>query len=317
MISPRSIGTLFFAILLSGCGDSKETFDVSNIKPWEGEPYAFSLPSDKSYVVKMRGNGFGPDDGAELHDFDEGDTKGKWQIWISHNVWANNPGTAFDFVDRNRSTSAMLSALHETKVQNNLDFELNFIQIDKIPALAAAKEAAVTNNLSLSPPGDVGCSYFWHRCVDRFVISPFTRFPEAGHKSQREWLMPVLSQAIQHSETHGKESSYTERLVTEPGILDERSDYWEHIWLSAFIVNPDGKVVDVLNPSALRPGVNTQALIARFIEVSGLDAEDIQKPKANHKTGFKEDYLTISGSSVRFGGDYIQNAVDVFNELLK
>jgi hypothetical protein len=198
-----------------------------------------------------------------------------------------------------------------------LDFELNFIQIDKVPGLAAAKDAAVTNNLSLSPQGDLGCSYFWNRCVDRFVISPFTRFAEPGFKSQREWLMPVLSQAIENFEKHGKESKFSERIQAEPGVLDEKSDYWNHIWLTAFIVNPEGHVVDVLNPSALRPGVNTQALIARFIKVSGLDPDDIIKPKANPKTGFKEDHLTISGSSVRFGGDYIQNAVDVFNELLK
>jgi hypothetical protein len=322
MMKTQLISAALLATLLTGCGGDTqpavEHFDVSKVVSNVPEPFYFELPSDKAIEITQHGPGLGPDDYAELSDFKVEEARGSWQIWVAHNVWSDPPGQKTDFMSRNRSMASFLSALMATKKQNDLDVEIIFLQVDKIPGQAAMAEAKGTRNMSLRPRGDneFGCGFFWVDCADRYVISPFARVPEPGIKSQREWLMPLLQPKLDDIKEKGHKSKYYGYVAM--GLLDNASDYWDWIDTNVFIVNPDGEVVDALSWKALTSGPTPKGVIERFIVAAGIDPDDVVKPTPSLSIPFKKaDFLWVSVPGTRYGGDYIQNAVDTLAEMLK
>lgn len=244
------VGLFLSASLLTACG-GEETPVASNffdteLKPTIQEPFDFTLPSETSIKITLHGDGLDPKSYASVDDFDVDEAHGKWQIWLAHAVWSNNGGTRYSA--RNRSVSETLKSIERIRSANNLDFEINFLQVDRISRNLAIKQASHTKNLSLSPIGDNGCGAFWYRCADRYVVSPFSREPEDGMVTQREWLMPVIAPVIEQIHKEGQARNIYP--LADSGILEPESEFWDRIHLLAFIVNPDGEVVDAIVPQA-------------------------------------------------------------------
>lgn len=304
---------------LAGCSDKEESsnhFDISHVRNRVINQYEFTLPSDKPIQVEMHGRGSGPDDYADIKSFDLSEANGHWQIWVAHNVWSNNPNQSTSFSERNRQLSTLLAALWESKVQNNLDVEINFLQVDKIPGRGAYSERTNTKNLSLSPIGDIGCGSFWVDCTDRYVISPFARFAEPGIMSQFDWIYPLLQPKLKDIEINGSKSKWYEHVGT--GFDNNKSKYWDDIHAMAFIVNPDGVVVDALVFKSLGAGITARSIITHFIVAADLDHEEINIPKPNLSTAFLESgYLDNNIAKTDFSGDYIENTINNLYEMVK
>lgn len=316
----RTLFFMAFAAALavtSGCSDdqnSSHPFSTHNVQPIDGAGSAFTLPSKNSIQIIQHGSGLGRGDYSEAKDFSVTQAKGKWQIWIAHNVWSvwsvsNDPG---DFVLRNNSIAAALSAINETREVNGLDFEINFLQLDRPGAVARA--ASSKDNLAgMSPPGGSWCDFFWVYCADRYVIAPFSRNQEKETLSQRQWLSPYIEPVFDDIERNGSKSRHATRA--EKGIQDENSEYWDRIHMMAFIVNPDGIVVDALIPLANGQGVSALGVITRYLAAADIDFEDIKIPQDNNRSGFKTDFLYANAPVTKFGGDYAEATLESIREI--
>lgn len=306
--------TAFAAAVLSGCGGddapvAKSQMDPTNVSSNVAEPFDFKLPSKVSGLITVEGKE--KDLGAPIRvddEFDVGETHGKWQIWLAHNVWSDNRDVPTGYLDRTGSISTVLKAIMETKRQNNLDFELNFIQLDAIPS-------TIMDGGSISPAGNNHCGQFWALCVDRFVISPMVRNPTKGSSTLKEWIPEILDPVIEDAKANGLASKY--EGLAYMGLLDDKSKYWDVIEMMAFIVNPDGEVVDALVPAAGTTGVSPNTVMSHFMLAAGLDTDDVKVPVENPRTYFKPSMMYVDAAHTKFGGDYISNAVSSMAEMLE
>lgn len=304
----------FIAAALVGCGGedvtaAKSQLDPANVTTNVSEPFEFRLPSEVSGLITVEGRE--KNLGAHIQvdeDFKVEATHGKWQIWLAHNVWSDSREVPTDSLYRTASISSVLKAIMETKRQNKLDFELNFIQLDAIPDTIIAGGA-------ISPRGNKGCGQFWALCVDRFVISPMAQHKTKGSHTLKEWVPEIIDPVIADAKANGAASKY--EGLAYMGMLDEKSGYWDTIHLMAFIVNPDGEVVDALVPAAGTAGVSPNMVLSHYMLAAGLDTSDVKVPVENERTGFKPDMMFANAAHTKFSGDYISNAVNSMAEMLE
>jgi hypothetical protein len=314
LMNRKFLITAFAAAVIAGCGGeeapaAKSQMDPAIVKSNVAEPFDFKLPSKVSGLITVEGKE--KDLGAPINlddDFKVEETHGKWQIWVAHNVWSDSRDVPTDYLDRTGSISTVLKAIMETKRQNNLDFELNFIQLDAIPSTIMAGGR-------ISPAGNNHCGQFWALCVDRFVISPMVRHQTKGSYTLREWIPDILDPVIKDAKDNGLASKY--EGLAYMGLLDDKSEYWDVIEMMAFIVNPDGEVVDALVPAAGTSGVSPNMVMSHFMLAAGIDADDVKVPEANPRTYFKPDMMFANAAHTKFGGDYISNAVSSMAEMLE
>ncbi len=219
------------------------------------------------------------------------------------------------FSERNRSVSETLKSIERIRSANNLDFEINFLQVDRISRNLAIKQASHTKNLSLRPIGDNGCGAFWYRCADRYVVSPFSRDPEDGMVTQREWLMPVIAPVIEQIHKEGQARNIYP--LADSGILEPDSEFWDRIHLLAFIVNPDGEVVDAIVPQAHVGRVSASDVVSRYIMAADIDPAIIRDPESDENLKFDARDIYAVPPSAFFGGDYTEIALDNISEILK
>lgn len=312
------LGTIIISLsLLTACGGdetpSASNFVDNGLKPNVQEPFAFTLPSETSIKITLHGDGLDPKSYASVDDFDVDEADGKWQIWLAHAVWSNNGMVHFS--ERNRSVSETLKSIERIRSANNLDFEINFLQVDRISRNLAIKQASHTKNLSLGPIGDNGCGEFWYRCADRYVVSPFSREPEDGMVTQREWLMPVIAPVIEQIHKEGQARNIYP--LADSGILEPDSEFWDRIHLLAFIVNPDGEVVDAIVPQAHVSRVSASNVVSRYIMAAEIDPADIRDPESDENLKFDALDIYAVPPYTFFGGDYTEIALDNISEILK
>ena len=100
-------------------------------------------------------------------------------------------------------------------------------------------------------------------------------------------------------------------------VFDPNSEFWDRIELMAFIVNPDGEVVDAMVPQLHAEGVDAGSAVTRYIMAAGIDPDDLHDPvtDARYKFEFNDVYGAPAG--VKFGGDYIEMAVESLSEILE
>ncbi|MCZ4324666.1 hypothetical protein [Pseudomonas anguilliseptica] len=315
----KSAFLILIILCAAGCDNDKKSkkhfynMDVSNIVPLVDEPYDFELPAEKSYEITVNLDDRRNVESANVQPFNVHNTKGKWQVWITHNVWSNNSRTA-SYIDRNYATARILLGIKEARDQNKLDFDINFVQIDKISYNFGAREAAVSKNISLSPPGGLLCGrFFFSECVDRYVISPYSRFKEKGTVTQHEWLTRYIApvKAGIQKEPYGQLSA-----LTSLGFLDERSEYWDRIDMMAFIVNPDGKVMDAIVPLTNTGSVSPVGVLILYLAAAELGDYEFNPPGDNFRTDFKENMFSGPGWHAYFGGDAVDRVVDTMTEVL-
>lgn len=309
----------FLALCMAGCDTAVETqksfynMDVSNIVPLLTEPYDFELPAKESFEVTVNLDDRRNVESADVKPFDVRDTKGKWQVWITHNVWSND-SRAESYVIRNQSTSRILLGIKEARDQNKLDFDINFVQIDKVSYNFGAREAGVSKNISLSPVGNIGCGrFFFSECVDRYVISPYSRMKESGTVTQYEWISRFIEpiKAGIRKEPNGQLSG-----LTSLGFLDEDSEYWDRIHMMAFIVNPDGEVVDAIVPLTQTGTVSPAGVVASYLVAADLDDQEVNPPVDNPRTDFTSNMFGGPGFHAFFGGDAVDRVVDTMAEII-
>lgn len=314
------LGTLLLSLsLLTACGGGDDTashpmFFTTGLKANVNKPFEFTLPNDTSIKIVAHGPGYRAEDFAKIEEFDLDETDGKWQVWLAHSVWSNNGQTHFS--KRNRSVSSILRAIERLRDRNKLDFEINFLQVDPISNALGVKQARSTKNLSLSPVGDVSCEAFWADCVDRYVISSFSRNPEPGTMSQRDWLEPILSPVIKLLTTEGRDTTYDPVPYPEL-VLDPKSEFWDRIEMMAFIVNPDGEVVDAVVPQLHGQGVGAGSVVTRYIMAAGIDADELRDPLADERYSFELNDVFGTAPNVMFGGDYVEQTMDSLSEILE
>lgn len=312
------LGTILISLsLLTACGGdetpSASNFVDNGLKPNVQEPFAFTLPSETSIKITLHGDGLDPKSYATVENFDLDEANGKWQIWLAHAVWSNNGGTRYSA--RNRSVSETLKSIERIRSENNLDFEINFLQVDRISRNLGMKQSSHTKNLSLSPIGDNGCGTFWYRCANRYVVSPFSRNPEDGMVTQREWLMPVIAPVIEQIHKDGPARNIYP--LADSGILDPDSNFWDRIHLLAFIVNPEGEVVDAIVPQASPGRVSASAVMSRFILAANIDPKTIRAPEPDEVLKFDTRDIRAVPPYAFFGGDYTEIAMDNLSEMLE
>lgn len=311
------VGLFLSASLLTACGGEEapvaSNFFDTELKPNIQEPFDFTLPSETSIKITLHGDGLDPKSYASVDDFDVDEADGKWQIWLAHAVWSNNGMVHFS--ERNRSVSETLKSIERIRSANNLDFEINFLQVDRISRNLAIKQASHTKNLSLGPIGDNGCGEFWYRCADRYVVSPFSREPEDGMVTQREWLMPVIAPVIEQIHKEGQARNIYP--LADSGILEPDSEFWDRIHLLAFIVNPDGEVVDAIVPQAHVGRVSASDVVSRYIMAAEIDPADIRDPESDENLKFDARDIYAVPPYTFFGGDYTEIALDNISEILK
>ena len=304
---------------LVACGGGEEgpthaQFFEQGLKANVNESFDFSLPNETSIKITAHGPGYRADDYAEIEEFDLDETSGKWQIWLAHSVWSNNG--QIHFTERNKSVSSLLRAIERIRDRNKLDFEINFLQIDPISSALGIKQARSSNNLSLSPVGDWSCNAFWADCIDRYVVSPFSRHPEPNTVSQRDWLEPILSPVIELLKTEDRDM--TKDPVPYPELVfDPNSVFWDRIELMAFIVNPDGQVVDAVVPQLHAEGVSAGSVVTRYIMAAGINTEGLSDPIPDGRNSFDLNDMHGAVPDVNFGGDYVETAMDNLSEMLE
>lgn len=313
---------LAFALIatcISGCDDNaneKKSFfnlDTSEIVPLVSDAYDFVLPSKESVEITLNLDDRRNIESANVKPFKVSESEGKWQIWISHNVWSNNSRAA-SYIDRNNATARILLGIKEARDQNDLDFEINFLQIDKISYNLGVREAAASKNISLSPPAGLLCGrFFFSECVDRYVISPYSRFKEEGTVTQHEWISRFIEPV---KEGIKKEPNGQLSPLVDLGFLDERSKYWDRIDMMAFIVNPNGEVVDAIVPLTNTGGVSPVGVVHLYLAAAGLDGDDIIEPVDNPRTDFKAKMFGGPGYHAYFGGDAVDRVVDAMVEII-
>ena len=310
----KTLYAVFIAAALSGCGGEAPTTAKSQLNPDKvtsnvSDPFVFRLPASVSGLITVEGKEKHLGAPIKVDDkFDVADTHGRWQIWLAHNVWSDSREVPTDSLYRTASISSVLKAIMETKRQNKLDFELNFIQLDAIPSTIIAGGA-------ISPRGNKGCGEFWTLCVDRFVISPMAQYKTKGSLTLKEWLPEIINPVMADAKANGAASKY--EGLAYMGMLDEKSGYWDTIHLMAFIVNPDGEVVDALVPAVGTSGVSPHMVLSHYMLATGLDSDDVKIPEENPRTGFKPDMMFANAAHTKFGGDYISNAVSSMAEMLE
>lgn len=288
--------------LLAACGEAKTDVPkgVSTLfyKPSITEPVEFVLPNEdlaQRFFRKEKGRGV---DTAIISEEYELST-GKWQIWYTGNIWSNNgPASA------NGRISVMadhLMIIDKFRKANDLDIEVNFIQTDGVSVRLGLADAKRSKGWSLSPAGGV-CDGFFYMCTDNYVISPFGRDGMTEAQSQYAWLKPY----DQKPEWIG------DHMDGHRGYNDKTSDYWNQTPPAAFLVNPDGMVVDAIVP--LLHGINLSPgkVIRAMIYHMDLEMDDLVYPPA---VGNYAD--PALNSEVSFGKDYTETFIEDFSKALQ
>lgn len=227
---------------------------------------------------------------------------GKWQLWHTGNIWSAE-GSKTGAAGRLTMMGGYLHVIDLFRKANNIDIELGFIQTDAISEGLGMADAEVTSGWSISPGGGV-CHRFFYACIDTYVISPFGLDGKDQQSSQYDWLRPY----DQVDSGEGSTRSYYK------GYNDKHSKYWAQTPGAAYLVNPDGMIVDVFHPLLSTRAEFAGSVIRAMIENMDLDMDNLKYPSPD------DDYWNFhigALDTVNFGGDYTQKFLTEFERILK
>lgn len=229
------------ALVLSGCGeDKKPVFEYTT--PFV-TPVPFTMPGEKSFELVVHDRFAQHSPNVEVKPFTFEPT-GKWNFVVISNVWSDKNSSGLAYITemspsfrRHKVREKLFKQLKDFRRDNNLDFEVTFIQTDSFPRQTWGM-AKSSGGGSLSKGGSMSpCGWLYERCVDRYVVSPFTNDDKTSKHARREWLQPYL----QFFDTY-KKNLYP--MHNSHGINDPESRFWDQTPAAFFMVNPEGVAVD-------------------------------------------------------------------------
>lgn len=225
---------------------------------------------------------------------------GKWQVWYTGNVWSSATERE-SAAERNNKIGLVLSKLKDFEKLNKLDFEINFLQTDGVSAGLGMSFAGATKGWSMHGGGG-GCTPFFLYCVNNFVVAPFDADGKSESAGQYEWLRPYSKLTKVRAD----------RMSGHKGYEDKSSKYWTLTPSAAFIVNPDGIVVDAFIPLLSDLDPSSGNIISALIREMGIDTEDLVYPTEGGSL-----FADQPDKLVYFGGDYAQEFLTEFERILK
>lgn len=289
--------------LLVGCGESKPEvpLGVSTLyyETSIPNPIEFKLPNSdlaRHYFRKEKNQGRETPIISEKFKI----SRGKWQLWYTGNIWSNK-SSAPSANGRVVVMADHLMAIDKFRKANNLDIELNFIQTDGISVRLGLADAKRSQGWSISPTGGI-CDPFFYSCADNYVISPFGHDGMSEAQSQYAWLSPYDQ----------KPKWIGDHMDGFKGYHDKSSAYWNQTPPAAFLVNPDGMVVDAIVPLLhgikLSPGKVVRAIIYHM----DLDMDELVYPAV------AGNYIDPAlNGEVSFGGDYTEEFIEELTKALQ